>query len=153
VVYLHLGWSILSGGFTLAFMILPTIIRTSEEALKAVPRVHREVSFSLGGTKWQTISRAILPSAWSGIATGIILSIGRSVSETAAVILTAGTSLRLPTSLFSPTRTMAVHFYILAREGISLKIAYGTGAVLIVIILIINLIANHISRRLAIIRK
>lgn len=153
VVYLHLGWSILSGGFTLAFMILPTIIRTSEEALKAVPRVNREVSFALGGTKWQTISRAILPSAWSGIATGIILSIGRSVSETAAVILTAGTSLRLPTSLFSPTRTMAVHFYILAREGISLKIAYGTGAVLIVIILIINLIANHISRRLAIIRK
>jgi len=153
VVYLRLGWSILSGGLTLTCMILPTIIRTSEEAIKAVPYIHREVSFALGGTKWQTVSRTVLPSAWPGIATGIILALGRSISETAAVILTAGTSLRLPTSIFSPTRTMAVHFYILAREGISLRMAYGTGAVLIVFILIINLIANHISRQLAIARR
>ncbi len=147
VIYLQLGWSVLSGGLTMAIMILPTIIRTSEEAIRTVPRLYREVSFSLGGTKWQTITRAVFPSALPGIANGIILSIGRCVAETAAVILTAGSALRMPMSLFAPTRTMAVHFYILAREGISMENAYGTAALLIILIFIINVVFNMLVNR------
>lgn len=147
VIYLNMGWSILSGGLTVAAMILPTIISTAEEAIKATPNSYREVSYSLGGTKWQTVTRAILPSAIPGIFTGIILSIGRSIGETAAVILTAGSSLLMPTSLFSPIRTMSVHFYILAREGISMEMAYGTGAALILLVLFINTIANGLLNR------
>jgi len=101
VITLKLGWSILSGGFTLAVMILPTIIRTSEEAIKAVPRAYREISYSLGVGKIDTIIKIILPTAFPGIATGIVLGIGRAVSETAAVIFTAGSSLNMPTDLFS----------------------------------------------------
>ncbi len=148
VIYLKMGWSVLSGGLTLAVMILPTIIRTSEDAIRAVPPMYREVSYSLGGTKWQTIVGAVSPSAIPGIATGVILGIGRCVAETAAVILTAGSALRMPTSLFSPARTMAVHFYILAREGISMERAYGTAALLIIIILAINVVANMLVNRL-----
>jgi len=147
VIYLNLGWSVLSGGLTLAFMILPTIIRTSEEAIRAVPYTFREVSYSLGGTKWQTIRKAVFPSAIRGIVNGIILSVGRCVAETAAVILTAGSALRMPTSLFSPTRTMAIHFYILAREGISMDNAYGTAALMIILIFIINVGANALMNR------
>ncbi len=147
VTKLGFGWSLLSGGLTLAFMILPTIIRTSEEAIKAVPYAYREVSYSLGSTKWQTVTRVVLPSALPGIATGIILSVGRSIGETAAVIFTAGSALRLPTSLFSSSRTMSVHFYILAREGISMPNAYGTAAILIMAILAINLITYSMMNR------
>lgn len=147
VIYLNMGWSILSGGLTLAAMILPTIISTAEEAIKATPGSYREVSYSLGGTKWQTVTRAILPSALPGIFTGIILSVGRSIGETAAVILTAGSSLLMPTSLFSPIRTMSVHFYILAREGISMEMAYGTGAALILLVLFINTLAHWLINR------
>ncbi len=139
VTYLNLGWSVLSGGLTLAIMILPTIIRTTEEAIRAVPRLYREVGFSLGGTKWQTITRAVFPSALPGIANGIILSIGRCVAETAAVILTAGSALGM--------RTMAVHFYILAREGISLEKAFGTAALLIILIFLINVVFNMLVNR------
>ena len=147
VIKLQMGWSILSGSLTLAFMILPTIIRTSEEAIKSVPYIHREVSYSLGSTRWQTVTRVVLPSAMPGIMTGIVLSIGRSVGETAAVIFTAGSTLRLPSSLFSSSRTMAVHFYILAREGISMPNAYGTAAILIIMILVINVIAYQLMNR------
>jgi len=147
VTKLGFGWSILSGGLTLAFMILPTIIRTGEEALRSVPQSFREVSFSMGGTKWQTVTRVVLPSALPGIATGVILSVGRSIGETAAVIFTAGSALRLPTSLFSSSRTMSVHFYILAREGISMPNAYGTAAVLIIAILAINFAAYYLMNR------
>jgi phosphate transport system permease protein len=147
VTKLKFGWSILSGSLTLAFMLLPTIIRTSEEALKSVPPVFRTVSFSLGGTKWQTVTRVVLPSALPGIMTGVVLSIGRSIGETAAVIFTAGSALRMPTSLFSSTRTMSVHFYILAREGISMPNAYGTAAVLIIAILAINLLTYYLMNR------
>ena len=142
VIYLNMGWSILSGGLALAAMILPTIICTTEEALKAIPYSFREVSYSLGGTKWQTVTRAILPNAMPGIFTGIILGVCRSIEETAVVILTAGSSLIIPTSLFSPVRTMSVHFYILAREGISMEMAYGTGAALILLVLFVNIVAN-----------
>lgn len=147
VITLGFGWSILSGGLTLAVMILPTIIRTSEEAIKAVPKSYREVSFSLGATSWQTVKKVILPNALPGIVTGIMLSIGRSIGETAAVIFTAGSSLRIPDSLFDSTRTMAVHFYILAREGISAENAYGTAATLIIAVLLVNLSAYWLMNR------
>ena len=147
VTKLGFGWSILSGALTLAFMILPTIIRTSEEAIKSVPAAYRQVSFSLGGTKWQTVTRVVLPSAVPGIVTGIILSVGRSIGETAAVIFTAGSALRIPTSLFSSSRTMSVHFYILAREGISMSRAYGTAAVLVIAILLVNIATYYLMNR------
>jgi phosphate transport system permease protein len=147
VIYLNLRWSILAGGLTLAVMVLPTIIRTSEEAIRTVPAGFREVSFSLGATKWQTIRLVVFPSALRGIVNGLILSVGRCVAETAAVILTAGSALRMPVSMFSPTRTMAVHFYILAREGISPERAYATAALLIILIFIINVAANTLVNR------
>ena len=147
VIFLRMGWSILSGGLTLATMILPTIICTAEEAVKAVPYSYREVSFALGGTRWQTIRKMVLPNAIPGILTGVLLGVGRSVGETAAVILTAGSSFLTPDSIFSPIRTMAVHFYILAREGISMEMAYATGAVLILLILAINTLANWLMFR------
>ena len=148
VTYLQMGWSILAGGLTLALMVLPTIIRTSEEAIRTVPRAYRDVSYSLGATRWRMVTTAVLPSALPGIVTGVILSFGRAVSETAAVIFTAGTALNIPTSAFSPVRTMAVHFYILAVEGISLEKAYATGAVLIITVLLINIAASSLIARL-----
>lgn len=147
VTKLRFGWSILSGSLTLSFMILPTIIRTSEEAIKAVPYAYREVSFSLGSTRWQTVTRVVLPSAVPGIVTGIILSVGRSIGETAAVIFTAGSALHIPTSIYSSSRTMSVHFYILAREGISMPHAYGTAAILIIAILAINALTYFLMNR------
>lgn len=147
VNYLQMGWSILAGGLTLALMVLPTIIRTAEEAILTVPHAYRDVSYSLGATRWEMVTTSVLPSALPGIVTGIILSFGRAVSETAAVIFTAGTALNLPVSPFSPVRTMAVHFYILAVEGISLEKAYATGAVLIITILLINIAANMLVTR------
>ena len=147
VIQLKLGWSILSGSLTLAVMIIPTIIRTSEEAIKAVPQSYREISYSLGGGKLDTILKVVLPTSLPGILTGVILGIGRAIGETAAVIFTAGSSLGMPTSVFSSTRTLAVHFYILAREGISMPKAYGTATVLIIIILFVNLIAYRLMHR------
>jgi phosphate transport system permease protein len=147
VITLQMGWSILAGSLTLAVMVLPTIIRTSEEAIRAVPKVYREVSFSLGASGWQTVKKVILPNALPGIVTGVMLSIGRSIGETAAVIFTAGSSLRIPTTAFDSVRTMAVHFYILAREGISQENAYGTAATLIIAVLIINLTAYWLMNR------
>ncbi|MBP8626032.1 MAG: phosphate ABC transporter permease PstA [Syntrophorhabdaceae bacterium] len=147
VIKLRMGWSILSGVLTITIMILPTIIRTSEEAIKAVPKNVRIVSYSLGATKWETVTKVVLPSAAPGILTGIMLSVGRVVGETAAVIFTMGSSLRLPTSVMDSGRTMAVHFYILAREGISMEKAYATALVLVLSILLINIIAYYIMNR------
>lgn len=147
VITLGMGWSLLAGGLTLAVMILPTIIRTSEEAIRAVPKSYREVSFSLGASSWQTVKKVILPNALPGIVTGVMLSVGRSIGETAAVIFTAGSSLRLPTSLLDSARTMSVHFYILAREGISADNAYGTAAALIIAVLLVNLSAYWLMNR------
>lgn len=149
VIELGFGWSILAGGLTLAFMILPTIIRTSEEAIKAVPFAYRETSLTLGATKWETVRKVVLPSALPGILTGVILGIGRSISETAAVIFTAGSSLSqvIPTSLFDGTRTLSVHFYTLATEGISADKAYATATVLVLAILVINTAAYAIMNR------
>jgi phosphate transport system permease protein len=147
VIYLDYGWSMVSGGLTLALMVLPTIIRTSEEAIRAVPREYRDVAFGLGSTRWQMVAKVILPSAIPGILTGIILSIGRSVSETAAVMLTAGSALKTPLLPTDSGRTLAYHFYILAREGISAENAYKTATVLILAILVINFTAYWLMRR------
>jgi phosphate transport system permease protein len=147
VITLGLGLSVISGALTLALMVLPTIIRTSEEAIRAVPQVYREVSFGLGSTKWQMITRVVLPSALPGIFTGIVLSAGRCISETAAVMLTAGSALSLPQSVFDSSRTLALHFYIMSREGISMQNAYQTAAILIIAILIINIFAYWLMRR------
>lgn len=144
---LNMGWSLLAGALTMTIMILPTIIRTSEEAIKAVPKNYRMVSYSLGATRWETTVKVVLPSAAPGILTGIMLSVGRAIGETAAVIFTMGSSLRLPTSFMESGRTMAVHFYILAREGISMEKAYATALVLIMSILAINIVAYYIMHR------
>jgi phosphate transport system permease protein len=141
VTTLGLGWSISAGALTLALMTLPLVIRTSEEALRAVPASYREVSLSLGASKWQTIRAVILPAALPGIFTGLILGLGRAIGETAALIFTAGSSLphSSPRSLLDGTRTLSIHFYQLAREGISADRAYATAAVLVVAISVINL--------------
>ncbi|AMW06876.1 phosphate ABC transporter permease [Gemmatimonas phototrophica] len=148
VTTLGLGWSILSGGLTLGAMILPTIIRTAEEALRAVPREFRHVAQSLGASKWDAIRTVVLPVAAPGVATGVVLGVGRAISETAAVIFTAGVALEMPTSLFSSTRTMSVHFYTLTMEGISDEKAYGTAAVLVVTILLLNIMAYSLMHRM-----
>ena len=145
---LGLGWSVLSGGLSLAAMILPTVIRTAEEALRSVPTSYRDVAASLGATRWQVVTKSVLPYAIPGILTGVILWIGRSIEETAVVIFTAGSAVQTPTSVFDSARTMAVHFYILAREGISNENAYATAAVLICTILIINTTAYTLMHRL-----
>ena len=147
VITLRLGWSILSGALTLACMMLPTIIRTSEEAIRSVPRGYRDVTYALGGTKLQSIRHIVLPKALPGILTGVILSMGRAVSETAALIFTAGMSVQTPTSVLSSGRSMAVHFYTLAREGISAPNAYGTAAVLIITILALNTVSYVLMHR------
>ena len=148
VMKLGFGWSVLSGALTLGIMVLPIIIRTSEEAIKAVPQEYRQVCFSLGMSQWQAVTRIVLPSALPGITTGIMLSVGRSLGETAVLLFTAGAALRTPVSLFDSGRTMAVHFYILAREGLSMPNAYGTAAVLVISILAINLVAYSMMQRL-----
>lgn len=146
VVFLKFKYSMVSGGLTLTLMILPTIIRTAEEAIKMVPRSYREGSLALGATKWQTIYKVVLPAAIPGILTGVILGIGRVVGETAAVIYTAGSSLGLPNSIWRPGRTMAVHLYILASEGLSKSNMYATATVLIITVLIINFTANKLIK-------
>jgi len=149
VVTLNMGWSLLSGALTLSLMSLPTIIRTSEVALRSVPDGYREVSYALGATRWQMVTRVVLPGALPGIVTGIVLAVGRSMSETAAVIFTAGTVLpdHIPVAPSDSVRTLAVHFYILAREGISEQNAYGTAAILVLSILVINIGAYTLMHR------
>lgn len=149
VIFMGFSWSILSGGLTVAFMILPTIIRTTEEAIKSVPNIYREGSLALGATKWQTIYKIVLPTALPGIATGIILGIGRAVGETAAVLLTAGSSLNMPATIMDPARTLSIHLYLLSFDGISFEKAYGTATVLILLILIINMSASYLMNRMS----
>ena len=144
-----MGWSVLAGGLTLSMMILPTLIRSTEESLKTVPMAYREGSLSLGATKWQTVVKVVLPCCKSGVLTGLILGIGRAIGETAAVMLTVGGSLLTPTTVFDSTRTMALHLYMLASEGLSDEKTYATAALLIIIVLIINWLANFISGRMA----
>ncbi|MDR3020314.1 MAG: phosphate ABC transporter permease PstA [Treponema sp.] len=137
----NLGQSIAAGGFTLSIMILPVIIRTTEEALKTVPNSFREGSLSLGATKFQTILYAVLPPALPGILTAAILATGRVVGESAPVLLTVGIALNLPKSIFEPGRTLTIHLYYLTKEAVNpddFALAFTAAAVLIILILIIN---------------
>lgn len=146
---LHFGFSLLSAGLAGACLILPVIIRTTEEAVRAVPRSFREGSLALGTTQWQTIWGVVLPAALPGIVTGIVLSVGRVISETAVFYVTLGGSYRLPTSLFDGGRTMALHVFYLATETRAFEKAMATGAVLIVSIMLINATINLLTRRFA----
>ncbi|AUI88480.1 phosphate ABC transporter, permease protein PstA [Vibrio azureus] len=151
VAILGLGFSILSGALTLSILILPVIIRTTEEALMAVPQTYREGSYGLGASKTYTIWRLILPSAIPGILTSVILSIGRVIGESAPVFLTAGMVARIPDSLLDSGRTLTVHLYKLTTELFTIdewNQAYGTATVLIVVVLIINTLTKLIARRL-----
>ena len=148
-----LGWSfsMRSAAVTGACLVLPVIIRASEEAIRCVPRSHREASLALGATQWQTVWKVVLPSAAPGVVTGIVLSVGRVVSETAVFFVTLGGTVRAPDHLFdlaSPGRSMALHVYYLAMETRAFDKAMGTSAVLILIIILINLSINVISRRM-----
>ncbi|WP_039987955.1 phosphate ABC transporter permease PstA [Vibrio owensii] len=150
VAILGLGFSILSGALTLSILILPVIIRTTEEALMAVPQTYREGSYGLGASKIYTIWRLILPSAMPGILTSVILSIGRVIGESAPVFLTAGMVARIPDSLLDSGRTLTVHLYKLTTELFTIEEwnqAYGTATVLIVVVLLINMFTKLIARR------
>ena len=145
-----LGWelSLLSGSFTVAIMILPIIMRTTEEALKSVPDSYREGSFGLGAGALRTVFRIVLPSAMPGILAGVILATGRIVGETAALIYTAGTVAKLADSVFSSTRTLAVHMYMLANEGLHIEQAYATAVILLIIVIAINWVSGTIAGRI-----
>lgn len=138
VTYLQMGYSLLAGACTVAIMILPVIIRTTEEALQAVPISYREGSYALGANKLRTVLVVVLPAAVPGILAGIILSIGRIMGETAALVYTAGTVAQLPEDLFSSGRSLAVHLYVLASEGLFMEQAFATAVVLVIITVIIN---------------
>ena len=148
VTTLKWGYSMLAGAFTLAIMVLPVIMRTTEEALLSVPDTFREASFGLGAGRLRTIFGVILPSAVPGIFSGVILSIGRIVGETAALMYTAGTVAELPKSVMSSTRTLSVHMYSLASEGLYVNQAYATAVVLLLIVLLINWVSGRIARKI-----
>ncbi|WP_283390387.1 phosphate ABC transporter permease PstA [Methanobrevibacter woesei] len=144
VVFLQLGWSILSAGLVLAIMAIPTIFQVAEVTLTSIPESYKEGSYGLGATKWQTIANVVLPAAIPGIITGIILAMTRAISEAAAVMYAVGSALTVPISIFDPGRPLPLHLYVLATEGISLDNAYGTAAVLVVIVLILTIITNFV---------
>jgi len=141
------GWSILSGALTGMLMILPTIIRTSEEAIKAVPKEYKEASLALGANNEQTVTRVIIPTAMPGIITGVTLAIGRVIGETAAFLLTLGGSILIPSSFFEPARTLAMHIYLTAMEIGALDMAFGAASVLIIAILILNVFTHVVLNR------
>lgn len=145
---LGMGLSLLSGAATMAMMILPLIMRTTEEALLSVPDSYREGSFGLGAGRLRTIFRVVLPSAVSGILSGIILSIGRVAGETAALLYTAGTVASLPKNLFSSARTLSVHMYTLAGEGLHVNEAYATAVVLLGLVVVINWLSSLAAGKL-----
>ena len=148
VVALKMGLSLLSGALTLSIMVLPTIMRTTEEALLAVPDSFREGSFGLGAGRLRTTFKVVLPSAVPGILSGVILAVGRIVGETAALIYTAGTVAKIPDSLLDSTRTLAVHMYTISSEGLYINQSYATAVVLLVVVLGINALSAFIARRI-----
>lgn len=147
VVFCGMGLSLLSGCLTLAIMVLPTVMRTTEEALLAVPDSYREGSFGLGAGRLRTVLKVVLPPATPSILGGIILSIGRIVGESAALIYTAGTMAQIPGGLFESARTLSVHMYVLSCEGLHIGEAYATAVVLLVIVVLINAAANAIAKK------
>lgn len=144
---LKLGYSMLSGAFTMAIMILPLIMRTSEEALIGVPDMYREASFGLGAGKLRTIFKIVLPSAVPGILSGVILATGRVVGETAALIFTAGTVAKYA-GIMDSGRTLAVHMYVLSNEGLHMDKAYATAVILLILVLLINGLSSLAARKL-----
>ena len=142
------GFSLLAGAFTLSIMILPLIMRTTEEALKAVPDSYREGGFGLGAGKLRTVFRIVLPSAIPGVLAGVILAIGRIVGETAALIYTAGTVAQIPSSVMGSGRTLAVHMYNLSSEGLYMDQAYATAVILLVLVVGINALSSVIAKKL-----
>lgn len=142
-----LGFSVLSGALALSFLMLPIVMRATEEAIRAVPRFIRWGSYGLGASKWQTVSRIVLPAALPRILTGLILAMGRAVGETAVVIFTMGQAIYMPLVPLDPGRSMTVHLYTLAMEGINMDAAYGTALLLMVMILIFNLSARWLAAR------
>lgn len=149
VTALHWGYSLLSGAVTLAIMVLPLIIRTTEEALLAVPDSYREASFGLGAGKLRTVFKIVLPAAIPGILSGVILATGRIVGETAALMFTAGTVADVPNSLLDGARTLSVHMYCLISEGLYTNEAYATAVVLLVVVIGINALSGYIAKKLA----
>ena len=145
---LHWGYSLMAGSFTVAIMILPVIMRTTEEALLSVPDSFREGSFGLGAGKLRTVFKIVLPSAIPGILCGIILATGRVVGETAALIYTAGTVAQIPLGVFGSGRTLAVHMYVLSSEGLHTGQAFGTAVVLLVLVVAINLLAGIVAKHI-----
>ena len=148
VTALHWGMSLLAGGFTLVIMVLPLIMRTSEEALKAVPDSYREASFGLGAGKLRTIFTIVLPAAVPGILAGVILAIGRIIGETAALLYTSGTVAQIP-NLMGSGRTLALHMYVLSSEGLHMNQASATAVVILVFVLVINWLSGMIAKRIA----
>ena len=146
---LKMGYSMMSGACTLAIMILPLIMRTAEEALKSVPDSYREASFGLGAGKLRTVFKVVLPSAVPGILSGIILATGRIVGETAALIYTAGSVAKMATKLTDSTRTLAVHMYLLSKEGLHTDQGYATAVVLLVLVVLINFASDKIAGKVA----
>ncbi|MGN0642744.1 MAG: phosphate ABC transporter permease PstA [Huintestinicola sp.] len=142
------GYSLLAGAFTLSIMVLPVIIRSTEEALKAVDDSYREGSFGLGAGKLRTVFRIVIPSAASGILSGIILAIGRIIGETAALIYTAGTIAKIPGSLLESGRTLSIHMYALSREGLHMNEASATAVVLLITVLLLNGLASFAAKKL-----
>lgn len=142
------GYSLLAGVITLAIMVLPLIIRTSQEAILGVDNSFREASYGLGAGKLRTVFKIVLPSAMPGILSGIILAIGRIVGETAALIYTAGTVPEVATSLTSSSRTISVHLYFLLNEGLYTEQAYATAVVLIIFVVIINALSNFLAKKI-----
>lgn len=148
VTYLKMGYSLMAGALTLAIMILPLIIRTTEEAIISVPDSFREGSFGLGAGKLRTVQKIILPAAAPGIMSGIILSIGRIVGETAALIYTAGTVAQIPSSLSASGRTLAIHMWALSSENLYTNEAYATAVILLLLVIGINIISNLVAKRM-----
>ena len=148
VLALKMGLSLLSGALTLSIMVLPTVMRTTEEALLAVPDSYREGSFGLGAGRLRTTFKVVLPSAVPGILSGVILAVGRIVGETAALIYTAGTVAKIPDSVLDSTRTLAVHMYTISTEGLYINQSYATAVVLLVVVLGINALSSFIAKRI-----
>ena len=149
VYYLQWGLSLLAGVCTMAIMTFPIIMRASQEALAAVPDLYREGSFGLGAGRFRTVFKIVLPAAIPGILGGIILAIGRTVSESAALIYTAGSIAAVPETVFSSTRTLAVHMYLLASEGLHIDATYATAVLLLVFVLLINFATSAVANRIS----
>ena len=147
VTALKLGFSMLSGALTISIMILPVILRTSEEALMSVPDSYREGSFGLGAGRLRTVFRVVLPDAIPGILAGVILGVGRTVGETAALLYTAGTSSDTVSGIMDSARTLSVHMYALSQEGLYIKQTYATAVVLLVIVVGINALSATLAKR------